>query len=245
MDKLQLIQYLANNTSSQKPAITTIARDLGVLPDTVAILKDEINSDGVFNIKSGKGGGLTLEGGIGKEIGVYPHVLQYAKKWVSDSIYGMHGVTGQILNETHKKKLRGKWSNPDFSLLNVHKFLHAPNKVIDVVSIEVKHATTQFDVSCVYEALAHTRASNYSVLFICDDPTNNISARGELDTLEEVKIECVRLGIGLVVSEYPCDINYWKYIIPAKEHKPDLRRVDAFIEDAFGPDDKNWLKQAL
>jgi hypothetical protein len=93
--------------------------------------------------------------------------------------------------------------------------------------------------------LAHTRVSSYSVLFFYDDPANTINDRNEQVALEEIKLECVRLGIGLVISEYPCDLSTWQYLIPAKMHEPDIRRIDAFIEDAFEQEDKNWLKRML
>lgn len=245
MKTTSLIRHLSTLRGSKSPAIKTIANALGVSESTIQNTIKNINADGIFKITSGKGGGQSISGGLTKEPAIYPHVGKHAETWIKTSIFGHHGVTEQLLNPTHNKKLSGKWSTPDFTLLCVHKFLHAPQNWIELATIEVKHAPTQFDVSCVYEALAHTRVSSYSVLFFYDDPVKNLHDRKQEVVLEEIKLECVRLGIGLIISEYPCDISSWQYLIPAKRHEPDLRRIDAFVEDAFEQSEKNWLKKLL
>jgi hypothetical protein len=245
MHTLKLIRHLLKLDTSKAPAAKTVALAIGTTEGVVKELTTSICNDGIYTISVWKGGGLSLTGGLDKEKDIYPHVEKNAEAWVKSSIFGHHGVTHQLINPTYKKKLSGKWSTPDLTLLCVHKFLHAPQNRIDIATIEVKHASIQFDVACVYEALAHTRVSSYSVLFFFDDPKNNIADRNQQVVLDEIKMECARLGIGLVISEYPCDINTWQYLIPAKKHEPDTRRIDSFIEDAFDHKDKNWLKKTL
>jgi len=241
--KRRLIRHLGLAAKSQ--AAKTIAPQLGVTEDIIEATKDAINADGIFNVARGKGGGLSVSGGLQNEKSIYPVIKPHLEQWISSSIFGNHGVTHHRLNPTHSRKLSGKWSTPDFSLLCAHKFIHAPHKSIELATVEVKHAPTQFDVSCVYEALAHTRVSSYSILFFYDDPIFNFVQRGQKAVFEEIKFECSRLGIGLIVSEYPCDLDMWQYVIPAKKHDPDLRRVDGFVEEAFDDYDKKWLKQQL
>lgn len=245
MHATKLIRHLSTHGATKTPAAKTVATTLGTTEQVVKEITDSINSDGIYKVTPWRGGGLYIEGGLGKEKDVYPHVEKHAEAWVKSSIYGRHGDTRQKVNPTHRKKLSGKWSTPDITLLCVHKFLHAPQNWVELATMEIKHASLQFDVSCVYEALAHTRVASYSVLYFFDDPANNITDRNLLGVLEEIKMECARLGIGLIISEYPCDINSWQYLIPAKKHEPDLRRIDDFIEDAFDKDEKNWLKKAL
>lgn len=245
MHATNLIRHLSTLGTSKAPAAKTVAAAIGTTEAVIKKLTTSICSDGIYTVASWKGGGLSISGGLSKEKDIYPHVEKHAEAWVTSSIFGHQGVTHQKINPTHKKKLSGKWSTPDLTLLCVHKFLHAPQNWIELATIEVKHASLQFDVSCVYEALAHTRVSSYSILFFFDDPANNIVDRKEQVVLEEIKMECARLGIGLVISEHPCDINAWQYLIPAKKHEPDIRRIDAFIEDAFDHKDKNWLKKTL
>lgn len=245
MNTTKLIRHLSNRQGNNAPSARTVATALGVSEDLVKKTVDSINKGGIFNISIRQGGGLLISGGLDSEKSIYQYVVQHVENWVSSSIYGHYGVSSLRTNPTYSKKLSGKWSTPDITLLCIHKFLHAPQNSIELATIEIKHAVKQFDVSCVYEALAHTRVSSYSVLFIYNDPTNTIIDRNDGVVLEEIKLECARLGIGLVVSEYPCDVNSWQYIIPAKKHEPDVRRADAFIEDAFNQEDKNWLTKTL
>lgn len=246
MNKLELIRHLATkNRSNKTPACKTVASSLGIDEGTIRAMVNSINSDGIYKISTGYGGGLKLDGGPVKEKDIYPFVEHHADKWVQLNIFGHRGVTAQKTNPTHKRKLDGKWSTPDFTLLCVHKSLHAPQNWIELVTIEVKHAEAQFNVACVYEALAHTRVATYSVLFFYDCPHNTIADRKLDKVLEEIRVECVRLGVGLVISQYPADLESWQYLIPAKKHEPDIRRIDAFIEEAFDKKDQDWLKKML
>ncbi|MBR9970846.1 hypothetical protein [Magnetospirillum sulfuroxidans] len=241
MQAAEKIKIIANINSNGGRA-STVASRLGISNFVVSSAIDEINNDGIYDIKSGKGGGLELSGGIGDEKESYSHIEKCAEDWMVKNIYGPHGVTGRILRATHDKKLSGKWSTPDFSGLCVHNFQHTKTKRVEIVTFEIKYAPKQFNVSCVYEALAHTRAANYGILFFYDDPLNG---KIDADAFDEIKMECLRLGIGMVISQYPCDINCWNYVVPARSFNPDPRRVDAFIEDAFGAADKRWLNNNL
>jgi len=245
VNKTTLIRHLATTNGGKAPACKTIAIALRIDEGSVRATVKGINDDGIYSISIGYGGGLTLAGGLKKEKDTYRFIEPYADSWVRANIFGHYGVTDQRVNATYKHKLDGKWSNPDFTLLCVHKFLHFPQNWIGLVTLEVKHAEKQFDIACVYEALAHTRVATYSVLFFYDNPANTISDRKLDRVLEEIRLECVRVGVGLVVSQYPMDVETWQYQIPAKKHEPDGRRVDAFIEEAFDKKDRDWLNRLL
>ncbi|MCA1910252.1 MAG: hypothetical protein LDL39_18035 [Magnetospirillum sp.] len=236
--KIKIIEYIDANGGREQ----TVATNLGISKTVLQSKIAEINTDGVYKISRLQGGGLNISGGINCERDSYKYIEICAEPWMVSNIYGSHGVTGRILRPTHNKKLSGKWSTPDFSGLCVHSFQHTKTKRVEIVTFEVKHGPTQFDVSCVYEALAHTRVANYGILFFYDDPLNRIK---DIDAFEEIKIECLRLGIGMVISEYPCDIGSWKYVVPARPFSPDPRRVDSFIDAAFDQSDKKWLSSIL
>lgn len=245
MEKQDLIIHLLKNASGAKQAPGTIATTFKVTVGVVNQLKDEINNDGIYTIQSGKGGGLSISPGPSDESDTYKHIQPHAEKWVSELVYGRHGVTKVILEPTHAKKLSGKWSTPDFSLICVHKFLHMPGSQVEIASFEVKHTSKQFDVSCVYEALAHTRVSAYTVLFFYDPPNDSALTKSHGAVLEDIKAECARQGVGLVISSYPVDLGCWSYLVPARLHTPDKRRVDAFIEEAFSIEQQKELKKLL
>lgn len=243
MRKLELVRHLLQNSSGRNQAPGTIANQFKTTPAVIEQLKKEINADGIYVIDSKRGGGLTISQSPKDESSIYPFLERHVETWIAEAIYGRHGVTRQIVEATHKKKLSGKWSTPDFSSICVHKFLHTPGSIVEIVSMEAKHSEKQFDVSCVYEAFAHSRVSAYTVLVFFEDPASTIADRGAEAVFEEIKIECGRLGVGLVISQYPTDVTEWRYIIPARQQNPDRRRVDAYIEEAFtGPQQKELKK---
>jgi hypothetical protein len=239
MNKKALICHLEN--SGKAKAVKTIAPAMNVSEAEVRKAAAEINSDGVFSVKTGQGGGLTLRSLLEKEVSVYPLIEKHLADWIKSAIYSDKGTTEKRLKCTHKNKLSGKWSTPDFSLICVHKFLHLSQKAVEIVTVEVKHAKIQFDVSCVYEALAHTRVSSYGILFFYKP----ISLKLDDSVLGEIKSECARLGLGLVISDYPSSVADWTLLIPAKKQAPDMQRVDLFIDEAFDEDEKKWLKTHL
>lgn len=246
MIRTQLIRHLwATSTRAKLASYKTVANQLNVLESSLKSVAQDINADGIYAIGTSNGGGVWISGGLDKEKDTYAHVEKHLEAWVRANIYGKAGVTDLWIAQTHRKKLDGKWSTPDFSLLGVHKFLHLAQSSVDVVSIEVKHASLQFDVACVYEALAHSRMSAYSILFFYEDPAQTIRDMGEDDTLEEIRNECARLGVGLVISQYPAALDRWDYHIPARMNEPDPRRVDSFITVAFTQKQRDELAKKL
>lgn len=241
MNHLTLIQHLLSGAPEK--STKTIAPAIGATEEQVKSWIKKINVDKEFSISIGKGGGLTITGGIAKEEDAYPFIDPHTEDWVSKSIYRGYGSTKYRTKATHKNKLTGKWGTPDFTTICAHKFTYAAPSALEVVSVEVKHSATQFDVTAVYEALAHTRVSNYSVLFYYDPPQATFSSRGLDDVFDEIKFCCSNLGIGLVITSNPAEISSWTYLVMAERHSPDLRKVDLFLEEAFKtPDDRKWFK---
>lgn len=241
MNQLSLIRHLYS--AAPEKTAKTIASKLATTEAQVKAWIKQINSDKQFSIATGKGGGLTISGGLSDEEATYTFIDPHVQDWVSKSIYRGYGSTKYRAKATHKNKLTGKWGTPDFTTICAHKFTYAAPSALEVVSFEVKHSVKQFDVTAVYEALAHTRASNYSILFYYDPPEDTYSARGLDEVFDEIKFCCSNLGVGLVVTSYPSEVNSWKYLVMAERHSPDLRKVDLFLEEAFKtPDDRKWFK---
>lgn len=241
MNRQSLICHLCSG-APEKTA-KTIAPLLNMKPAELKSLIDEINDEEEYIISTGKGGGLTITKNICDEKKSYPYIAHHVQTWIAKSIYRNYGSTKYHFKETHKIKLSGKWSTPDFTTVCAHKFSYAAPSTIEVVSFEVKHTETQFDVTAVYEALAHTRASNYSVLFYYDPPHNSYIDRNLDDVFDEIKFCCASLGVGLIVSNHPSEINSWQYYVMAERHTPDLRKVDYFLEETFKTHaDRKWFK---
>lgn len=238
MEHLQLVRHLFSPVPGK--AVKTIANTLGVTQEKVKEWRVKINKDGLFHIPMKQGAGLSIEHKLLAELDIYPIIESHIEKWVRKYIYRGYVSTKYLTKQTYKQKLTGKWKTPDFTTVCEHKFSYAAHSSTEVVSFEVKHSEKQFNIDAVYEALAHTRASNYSILFYYVPPHQSYAD----DVFEEIKFCCSNLGIGLVVTHYPCDIDTWDYIVMAERHSPDLRKVDLFLEEAFAKDeDRAWFKK--
>lgn len=241
MTKLHLIHHLASGASKKSPK--TIAPILGCTEQVIKDCVTQVNADKEFHISKGKGGGLTLSGGLKDERATYLFVKENVEKWIAEKIYRNYGATAYHLKSTHALKLSGKWSTPDFTVLCSHKFAYAAPTALEVVSVEVKHTGKQLDVVAVYEALAHTRVSNYSILYLYDDPRDSEIVKHP-EVFEEIKFACASNGIGLIVSNYISDVKTWNYVVMPKRNMPDPRKVDGFLEAAFQAQaDRDWFKK--
>jgi len=242
MPKIKVIKYLCEARSGSRPTLERIESELDIGAAILSGIIKEINDDEIYKVETVQRGGHSINNKISKEVHIYKHIAKCADKWICGNIFSDHVKTKIYSNPKMPVKLDWRWSSPDLSFICVHNLLHTDKRVFDVVTFEVKHVKNQFDVLGVYEALAHTRASNYSILYFYYDPTIDIYGPDYGSILSEIKFECVRLGVGLVLSKYPCEIATWEYVIPVKRHEPDVRRVDSFIELAFEKAGKTWLK---
>jgi hypothetical protein len=241
MSKLSLIRHLFSGASER--SVKTIAPKLNVSEEKLKAWIDEIKEDKEFALKTVQGGGLSITSLLNDEEATYSLIAPSVQEWIKTCIYRSYGSTKYRVKTTHKNKLTGRWGTPDFTAVCAHKFTYAAPSALEVVSFEVKHSVTQFDVTAVYEALAHTRASNYSVLFYYDPPENSYASRGLDEVFDEIKFSCSSVGVGLIVSSYPSELKSWKYLVMAERHTTDLRKVDLFLEEAFKTaEDRKWFK---
>lgn len=241
MDHFSLLRHLCGGQPER--AVKTIAARYNVTNAFVENLIKQINDKTEFEIKKA-GPGLEVSGGLQRELDLYPHIQKHIDHWVKTNLYRDHSRTSVLVKNKPKGVVPGKWTNPDFTLLCYHNYLYS-NNTIDTVTIEVKHAGEQFDITAAYEALGHLRAAHYGFLFYYDDPTDTIFDRGQEDTFMEIRGECARYGIGLIYSQCLSDIACWNYVSAAARQTPDPRKADDFIDYVFNKRTKTedeWFK---
>lgn len=97
---------------------------------------------------------------------------------------------------------------------------HLPQKHLDVFTFEVK-PSDQLNILGVYEALAHSRRSNFAYVLY--------QVVGESPELEEIKREAIRLRVGVLTFEDPEDFDTWSPHCFPQRHETEPRFLDEFI----------------
>lgn len=123
------------------------------------------------------------------------------------------------------RQTRGKWTRPDITVASLKTYPYVQGRHFDLITFEIK-PTDAIDVTVIYEALGHRRASTraYALLHV---PANDRA--GSEAVLDEIAIEAKKFGIGLVVAEDPHDFDTWEELVEATRHEPDPERLNDFL----------------
>lgn len=135
----------------------------------------------------------------------------------------------------------GTWSRPDLVTIEVLNLLYVPNKILEVVTFEVKPADA-IDVQCVYEALAHRRAATRAYVMLHIPKSSQVRLQETLDTVTSAARSH---GIGVIHFSEPSDYDTWEEIAPAERIEPAPERLNAFIETQMPDGVKNRLARDL
>ncbi|MFF1254657.1 hypothetical protein ACFVYC_19465 [Pseudarthrobacter sp. NPDC058329] len=134
----------------------------------------------------------------------------------------------------------GRWSRPDLVWISVRTFQFLPQKVLEVITFEIKPVDA-IDVLAVYEALAHRRAATHSYV-VLDVPGDRAGALAE--DIQAVRDVARSHGVGLIVFEDPEDYSTWDVLEEAQRVEPDPERLEAFIETQLSDGTKKSISQA-
>jgi hypothetical protein len=133
----------------------------------------------------------------------------------------------EITARQGRRETGGKWTRPDLTVVSSTTLLYYPTKLFDVTTFEVK-PSDGFDVTAVYEALAHRRAATRSYVLVHIPP-----AQQALDTvqsaIEQVSTEAKRHGIGVIVASDPASYDAWDEKVEAVRHEPDPLLLNEFL----------------
>lgn len=236
-------QLLSAVSTEQAKGNVALIRELGWTEELYWKIRNRLIDKGLLEKGRGKGGSVrklqpivvNVEPTIAEEIAVekilkireidlYPSILQTIKtSWVGD-----HDIETFTLESSAKKgsmETGGKWSRPDITLATYTTYPYVPGKHFDVITFEVKVAEG-FDVTAVYEALAHRRAATKSWIFLYVIAAELASFEKIID---DVQVEAKRHGIGMIVATDLEKYDSWDERLAAERFEPDPARLNEFI----------------
>lgn len=130
----------------------------------------------------------------------------------------------------------GYWSRPDLAAALYYKPRFVPAWSTSLYTFEVKTADG-INESSVYEAVAHRRYANYSILVW---QTNNEHAQ----TNQIVEL-CKQFGIGVLVANDPKNPHDYRVLNIAERSEINPIVIDRFIDNRFPTGERirleNWL----
>lgn len=130
----------------------------------------------------------------------------------------------QITANQGSKDTGGKWTRPDITIIDIKTFPFYPEKILEVITFEMKPADN-YGIEAVFETAAHAVFAHKSYLaihYLKDDYESD-------ELIETIRKRCEMFGVGLVLFKDPGD---WKTIIPlldSKHNNPDPSEVNQFI----------------
>ena len=146
-------------------------------------------------------------------------------RWIQDQPFD------QVLVEQTDRGGRRKdgiWTRPDVTVAAMTSYTYVPGRHFDIITFEIKRHSG-FNVTAIYEALAHRRAATRSYVFVYIP--ENLQDTFENPTLVDISEEASKHGIGLIVASDPSDFDTWDIREDAVRVSPDPARLNAFIRN--------------
>lgn len=146
-----------------------------------------------------------------------------------------------IVAQQGKRQTGGRWSRPDIVTVEVRTYEYVPGKHLEITTFEVKPAD-QIDITAVYEALAHRRASTraYVMLHVPAPLAVGLEA-----AVQQVRDVGASHGVGVVVFDDPCDYDTWDILEEAERFEPDPEKLNDFIVTQLPADTKSRIARLL
>lgn len=156
------------------------------------------------------------------------------ESWAREQKFGQYHVENTA--RQGRRDTGGTWTRPDLVVASLTTFLYVPDKHFDIVTFEVKDRSG-LDVTAVYEALAHHRASTRSYVL-----PHIPNAPPEDDRyLSRIEEEAGRHGIGFIVAGTPDDWDTWEERVEATYRAPSPETLNNFINLQFSAEAKNKI----
>lgn len=158
-----------------------------------------------------------------READLYAPIKRILEKdWAKDQ--GLDAFFVEITAHKRKRSNVGRWSHPDLAVIGDRRFKHTGQRVFDIFTFEVKFSGA-WDITAIYEALAHGRCATYSYAFFY---YVNLDANSER-ILESCTKEAQRHGVGLILTNDPSSYEAWEIKVEPRRSNPDPADMERFI----------------
>lgn len=168
------------------------------------------------------------------ELALYDPITKVIEtSWVKDLGFEQHIIVNTAAQG--RRSTGGTWTRPDIVIVGLKFFRHLHRRFVDFITLEVK-PSGGFDVTSVYEALAHRRAATQSYVWL-----HYIKGQDDESLLERIEKEAEMHGIGLIIASDPSDFKTWETLVEPVRVEPDPSVLDEFIALQLGDDVKKSL----
>lgn len=158
-------------------------------------------------------------------------------RWARDQRFRQHLV--EVTARQGRRETGGTWTRPDLVVAGLTTFLYLPERHFDIVTFEVKD-WSGLDVTAVYEALAHHRASTRSYV-LAHIPNGSLDDDHARRYVTRIKEEAERHGIGFIVVGVPNEYDTWEELVEATYREPSPHVLNDFISLQFSDGAKNEI----
>jgi len=247
----QLLYVL--RASDKKKGNVTLKQELGWPEDDYWAIRNRLIDAGLLVKGKGKGGSVTLieepvateqtpeapatagqtpapqapaAAGRIEEDALYAPMAEVLKTyWVRDNRFREWVV--EVTAKQGRRDTGGRWSRPDITIVSSTTLMFFPDKIFDVSTFEVKPAYG-FDLTSVYEALAHRRAATRSyVLIHAPQAQQDTEECGEL--IDQICTDAKRHGIGVIIAADPTKYDTWDEKVEASRYDADPFLINEFL----------------
>ncbi len=226
-----------------------LKRDLNVAisEDEYWEIRNDLIEKGDISTGKGKGGSVYRSLGIAKgtkakstkESDIYESFFQTINKsWVKQN--DIKEFQAEITAAQGRRKTGGKWTRPDITLVAVRNFAFIPEKILEVVTFEIK-PSFDTDVSGVFETAAHSVFAHKSYLAILISDENQM----EFEEFQRLERLCKKFGIGLIVFSDPANWTTFDERIEPERKSPDPSDVNSFIRTQLKNETQNSILEMI
>lgn len=225
----------------------SLLRELDWPDDQYWAIRDRLVDSGVLSLGKGKGGSVRVadadpeaagddEDASAAEPEVENRRVTEAElyeplsgllrdRWVKDQRFERSLV--EISARQGRRETGGTWTRPDLIVVSYTTLLYVPGKHFEVVTFEVKPWDT-LDVTGVYEALAHRRASTRAYLLTVV-PQAELEQESSEEYIQRIQEEAKRHGVGFVIVTESDDYGTWDERVEASHHDPAPHSIHDFL----------------
>lgn len=244
-DEKSLLEKIKNKNSIGNYALI---KQLDWANDRYWEVRNKLIEKGVLETGRGKGGSVRkvdLEpvldsGNIQKEdareselqreaeADLYEPMLKEIKnEWAREQGFYPHEFHAEITAAQGRRETGGKWTRPDIVMAAKKRFTYV-RSMLELITFEIK-TVKGFDVTAIYEALAHRRNAHraYVIVYVGKDKIGSFQS-----IIDDAQEEALRHGVGLIIAESPDAYATWNTPVEAKMHTPEPSKLNTFFSQS-------------